>query len=126
MKSLCTPDSYEVLCRSVSLRVDRAPKLQSDSSECEYRMLPFHTRVRKWKSKATVRSDADSPGHCETVVGIQQCGVWSLLSRERGTQWLPDSGGASAIFEDKGTLKFPSGIRLWKLSIGLLQNAQTL
>ena len=35
-------------------------------------------------------------------MGIQQCGVWSLLSRERGTQWLRDSGGgAAAIFEDK-------------------------
>lgn len=59
---------------------------------------------------------------CETVVGIQQCGMWSLLSRARGTQWPPDSGGgAAAIFKDKRTLKFPSGISLWKLSIGLLQ-----
>lgn len=46
-----------------SLRVDRAPKLKSDSSGCEYRMLPFHTHARKWKSKAKVCSDADSPGH---------------------------------------------------------------
>lgn len=70
MKSLCTPDSYEVLCRSISL------KLQSDSSGCEYRMLPFHTCVRKWKSKATVRSDADSPGHCRLLWGSNnvECG----------------------------------------------------